>query len=414
MKTQQVYKLFNRNKQLLANFSYISVLQVFALLSPFLTYPYLTRVLGTQLYGVVITAQILASYAIIVVRFGFDGVSARHVSINREDREKLSEIMSSILFMRLVLWVSCFLIYLCVVWLIPIYREHFILFIFSYGLTINVLLFPQFFFQGVENMKLITYINIGIQALFIILIFIFIRNPSDYIYVPLLHSIGYLLGGSLSIFIIYRKYNLSFYIPSISQVKFYFTDALPLFATDAVCTIKDKLNYLLLGGFVGMSDVVVYDLSSKLMNLAIQPLTIVNTVIFPKMAKSPSNQLFYKMGLFVFILVSIMVLLVNIFLEPIVHIFIDEEVALMPIRIFMISPLFLGISSYIASSFIVARGFNKYMFYSIVITVLSYVILLISMLIMGKLDSLISFIMLAVLSYFVEMIYRLYITFKLI
>ena len=98
------------NKTILANFSYISVLQVFILLTPLITYPYLTRVLGTDLYGLVITAQILSSYATIVVKFGFDSVSARHVSIWRNDNSKLSEIVSSILSLRLILWIISFTI----------------------------------------------------------------------------------------------------------------------------------------------------------------------------------------------------------------------------------------------------------------------------------------------------------------
>lgn len=46
-----------RNKTILANFSYLSLLQVFAILFPLLTYPYLLRVIGLELYGVIIFAQ---------------------------------------------------------------------------------------------------------------------------------------------------------------------------------------------------------------------------------------------------------------------------------------------------------------------------------------------------------------------
>ena len=46
-----------RNKTVLANFSYLSILQVFTILFPLLTYPYLLRVIGLELYGVIIFAQ---------------------------------------------------------------------------------------------------------------------------------------------------------------------------------------------------------------------------------------------------------------------------------------------------------------------------------------------------------------------
>lgn len=402
------------NKTLLANFSYITVLQVFVLLTPLITYPYLTRVLGTELYGLVITAQILSGYATIIVKFGFDSVSARHVSIWRGDASKLSEIVSSILYLRLILWIASFIIYIIIVIAVPIYRQHFLLFLFSFGLTLSVLLFPQFFFQGIERMKVITFVNVGIQTVFIVLTFIVIKQPEDYLLVPILHTIGYLLGGVAAIYIIFKRYKLSFLIPTREQATYYLKDAFPLFATDAVCTIKDKLNYLLLGVFVNMSEVVVYDVGSKLTSLAVQPLTIISTVIFPRMAQNHSNSLFKKFGYVVFLTIVCIVIVLNLFLHPIVFLLIGKEIPLLPIRLFLLSPLFLGVGSYIGSCLIVARGYNKYMFYSIVITTSVYLILLIILFITNHMNTVMSFIALTIISYLVEMIYRLFVAYKII
>lgn len=61
-----------RNKTILANFSYLSLLQVFAILFPLLTYPYLLRVIGLELYGVIIFAQSIINYVSLVINFGFN------------------------------------------------------------------------------------------------------------------------------------------------------------------------------------------------------------------------------------------------------------------------------------------------------------------------------------------------------
>lgn len=413
-KHKRITNLLKSNKTLIENFSYISILQVFILLTPLITYPYLTRVLGTELYGLVITAQILSSYATIVVKFGFDSVSARYISLWREDKSKMSEVMSSILTTRFLLWFVSFILYITIVLIIPIYREHLRLFIYSFGLTLNVLLFPQFFFQGVEKMKYITFINIGIQVVFIMLIFLIIRTSDNYEIVPLLHSIGYLIGGVSSLCIIYKGYHLKYKIPSRKQVSFYFKDAFPLFATDAVCTIKDKLGYLLLGGYVGMSDVVVYDVGSKLTSLAVQPLTIINTVIFPRMAKNQNNGHYRKIGFFVFGAILFIVVLINLFLHPIVFFLLGKEVPLIPIRLFLLSPIFLGVGSYIGSCLIVARGYNKYMFYSILVTTSAYILSLVIVFISGNYNKVSSFIAITVIAYLVEMLYRLIVSQKIL
>lgn len=410
----QAKETLKRNKVIVENFSYITFLQVFILLAPLLTYPYLTRVLGTELYGLVLTAQMLASYATIIVRFGFDAVSSRHISINREDKNKLSEIISSILIMRGGLWIISFILYIIVVFVIPVYREHIVLFLFSYGLTLNVLLFPQFFFQGIEKMKFITIINVIIQAIFIVLTFIVIKQPSDYIYVPLLHAAGYFIGGVAALYIIFYSYRLKFEIPAKQVAGYYFKDALPLFATDAVCTIKDKLNYLLLGIFVGMSEVVTYDVGAKLTALATQPLTIVNTVIFPKMARDKSDKQFKRIGVLLLLCIIAVVILTNLFLPQIVVFLVGKKVELFPIRVFLLSPIFLGMGSYIGQNLIMARGYNKYMFYSILITTCIYVIILVSLYFSHHLNTVMAFVVLTVISYLVEMIYRIIVAQRII
>ncbi len=407
MFNKRVSSLIKNNKTIVENFSYITLLQVFVMICPLLTYPYLTRVLGMDLFGVVITAQVMSNYATIIIRFGFDGVSARHISINRDNKDILSSIMSSICFTRIALWFICFLIYIIVVLAIPTYREYLLLFLFSYGLTLQILLFPQFFFQGIEEMKFIAIINLIIQAVFVSLTFIVIKEQSDYSLVPLLYTAGYFVGGIFSFYLILVKYGVKLRMPSTKEIKYYFNDALPLFATDAVCTIKDKLNYLLLGFCVGMGDVVIYDVGAKLTSLATQPLQIINTVVFPRMAKEKNNKFFMNVGLIILACIILLVALLNVFLPYVVHFFVGKTIDLSPVRLYLLSPIFLGLGSYIASSLIIARGYNKYMFYSIIVTTIAYLVTLLILYLSGVLNTVIAFVSLTVIAYFVEMVYRI-------
>ncbi|MBR2202392.1 MAG: oligosaccharide flippase family protein [Bacteroidales bacterium] len=117
--TKSAVALLKRNKIIFENFSYLTLFQVLSLVFPLITYPYLTRTLGTELYGLVITAQILSSYCSILIQFVFPLVSARHISLHKDNKDELSKIMSSILCMQLILWILSFLIYLGVIYLSP-------------------------------------------------------------------------------------------------------------------------------------------------------------------------------------------------------------------------------------------------------------------------------------------------------
>ena len=397
----------SRNKVIMENFSYITLMQLFLLAAPLLTYPYLTRVLGMELYGLVITANVLAGYATILVRFGFDAISARHVSLNRKDREKLSEIMSSIISIRFLLWIMSFLFYLVVVILVPLYRSHFLLFLYSFGLTLNTLLFPRFFFQGIEKMKYITIVNVLIQLVFVVLTFFVIKSQEDYLYVPLLHTAGYFLGGIASFYIIYGRYRLKFGIPDHKISSFYFKDALPIFSTDAICTIKDRLNYILLGFCVGLENVVIYDVGSKIMGICLEPTYIINTVIFPKMARDSNDMQFKKVAIIMIVVLLAMVFLANFFLHPIVLFLVGREIDLLPVRLYTLAPLLVGFSGFINQQLIIGRGYNRFVLYSIIVTTIAYLIMLGFFFFVGHLNTVTVFVGLTVLSYFVELIYRL-------
>ena len=399
--------LINNHKVLLENMSYLTVLEVFILIAPLITYPYLVRILGMEIYGMVITAQALASYASKIIDFGSNRVCAKHVSINRDDANKLSEIVNSVLFVRLCLCVICLLVYIAIVIVVPIYRAYWLLFLLSYGMTLNEVLFPQYFFQGVEKMKYSSLINIGVKSLFIALIFIFVKSREDYCIVPLFFSIGYAIAGVVSMYIVYRRMGLSFYFPKRQQMMIYVKDSSAIFATDMICLVKDKLSYFLLGAYSGMSNVVVYDMGLKINTLLAKPVQIISMALFPRSAKTRNIVQLRNIILFIAILTISLVVVTNICLSWIVQFFIHEQIDLLPLRLFSLAPIFLSVSSFMASNILVAWGYNRYVLYSIIITTSTYVLSLIVMLLTHKMGSIYSFVHLALISYFAEFVYRM-------
>ena len=84
-----------RNRILVENFTFLSILQVSNLLLFIVTIPYLFRVLGSESYGLIIFAQTTVYYFTILTNYGFNLPITRDVSVSRDDRKKLSEIVSS-------------------------------------------------------------------------------------------------------------------------------------------------------------------------------------------------------------------------------------------------------------------------------------------------------------------------------
>lgn len=402
----KIHKMMKTHRVLIENMSYITMLQIFLLFAPLITYPYLIRVLGRELYGMIITANVLASYATIIINFGTDRVCAKHVAVNKENPEMLSKILCSVLGARTLLAILSFLVYLIIVYVVPSYRSYFLLFLLAFGNTFHEWIFPQFFFQGIEKMKYSTLISIGVKCLFIALVFFIVKSPDQYLWVPALYTIGYFLGGIVSLYIIFIQMRLKFVKPHFQEICFYLKDSSAIFATEIICTIKDKFNYFLLGA-VNLEDVVIYDFGHKLTSILSKPSAIISTALFPRSAQNNGLKIFKRTLLIIFIGTSLLAILSNIFLPWIVGFFIPNCEDLLPIRIFLLAPVFLSVSSFISSNLFVARGFNKYVLYSILVTTAGYLLLLVIMFFTNSINSVYSFVILAVASYLIEFIYRL-------
>ncbi len=252
------------------------------MLIPLITFPYLIRVLGKELYGLVIFAQAIIGYLLILVGLGFNVSATKKVSIYRNDKNKLNEIFSSVLILKSFLFFISLIILAFLLIYIPRTHGYEALFLLSMTICINDILFPSWYFLGIEKMKYITYLTLISRLTFMILIFFIIKKPSDYIWVPAIYGIGYILSGVISFYIIFVKHNLKFYFQPIKTLKVYLFDSFPIFLSNVSVIVYISTNKVLTGAILGMEQVAYYDLAEKIITVLKTPISILGTTLFPK------------------------------------------------------------------------------------------------------------------------------------
>lgn len=280
-------KKFCQNKLMIQNLSYLSVLQMFNMLVPLFTFPYLIHILGRDLYGLIIFAQASISYLVILVNFGFNTLAIKEISIHRDNKEKLSSIVSNVLILKFSLFIISFGILLVALKFIPQAKGYESLFILTMWMCLYDFIFPIWYFQGIEKMKYITFLNLTSRLAFVLLIFVFIRSQKDFLLVPIINGIGAIISGIAGLYIVFKLHQVKLKYSSWSELKEVLNKSFSYFISEVSIKIFASSNKIIIGSALGMAEVAYYDLAEKVITIFRSvPLGIVRDTIFPRVAKT--------------------------------------------------------------------------------------------------------------------------------
>jgi O-antigen/teichoic acid export membrane protein len=225
------------NKKKITDFFIYGFGQVINLISPLLVMPILIYKCGEDGLG---KAGVGFSFALIlcgIIDYGSYINGVKDISVNREDSHVLEKKLKSIYLSKFLLLVSVFILVSLLIFFIPFFSKDKALFFFSLTIVIGQFINPQWFFQGVENFKWISIVNVISKVIYVILILVFIREKQDYIYANLFFGIGAIIGNTIGLFWLINKYSFS-----VSNFSF----------SDAVYILKGELNFSISQFFLSM------------------------------------------------------------------------------------------------------------------------------------------------------------------
>jgi len=366
---KKINNLSGDKKRLLSNFFSLSILQAFTYILPLLTLPYLVRVLGIEKFGLVMFAQAFIIFFNILVDYGFGLSATREVSIHRNNKEKVTEIFSSVMIIKFILIVISFALMSIIIISFEKFSSDWELYYFTFLWVIGQALFPIWYFQGMEKMKYITIVNITSKLIFTALIFIVIREPSDYLYVPILNGFGFIVGGLISLWIIHRHFNQSFMFQQYHTLKGYFLDSSQFFLSRVSVSVYTSANAFVLGLFLGNTMVGYYSIAEKLYQALQSFYGPITQALYPYVAKERNINLFKKLFSGI-IIVNTLGIAFLYFIGPMIFdLLFTQHIGSESVRVFnilLLAALVVVPSVLIGYPFLAALGFSKYANLSVV------------------------------------------------
>lgn len=285
LKLKNIFKS-KEYKRILENMISLTGLQFASYILPLITLPYLTLVLGPEKFGLTQYAISLITYFQFFTDYGFNLSATRELAICRDDNQKISQIFSSVMFIKLCLCILSFIILLLIVMFIPKFNEDSYVYILTFGMVIGYMLFPTWLFQGLEYMRYTSILNIIGKIVFTVLIFIFIHDATDYMLVPLINSLGYILVGILGIYIALTKFNIKITIPSIRDIKYHLREGWYVFISTIAINMYTTTNTFLLGLLTNNTLVGYYSIAEKIILAVNGLLNPISQALYPFISRT--------------------------------------------------------------------------------------------------------------------------------
>ena len=268
-------------KSIKKNYIFNTMYQILLLVVPFITTPYLSRVLGANAIGVYSYANSMVSYFVLFACLGTGVYGQRAISYVQLDKEKRSRIFWETFCFRLIMSLVTLVLYGIYVFFT---KENQIIFIILSLNIINIIFEISWFFQGMEEFKKTVLRNTLIKILNIIFIFTCIKNSNDLVWY-VLGTMSLTLLGSISLWTYLPKYIQKVKgIKPFRDIKTIIKLFLPTIAIQVYTLVDKSMIGWFSGGEVYFEN-GYYEQAEKITRICLTVITSLGTVMIPRIGR---------------------------------------------------------------------------------------------------------------------------------
>lgn len=270
------------DKKIFINFIYNAIFQLLSIFLPFITTPYLSKVLGAEGIGEFTYVFSIIYFFSAIGMFGLNQYGSREVSYVRDKKEILNNKFISLWIIQLIICIMVILIYIYVFVYKAIYGYQ-ILFGFGVIYLISITLDISWFYIGLEEFKKTVIRNLIIKILTLILIIILVKKPSDvYLYIILV-SLSNLIAN-LTLWIYIPKFGIKIIPLRKLELKVNIYGAFLLFIPQIFNQIYMNLDKTIIGNIIGAEMLGYYTQSQKLARISLTVVTSLAIVMAPRIS----------------------------------------------------------------------------------------------------------------------------------
>lgn len=280
--------IFELDKKLIENIISLATIKGLQYLLAFITFPYLVRVLQVEQYGLMVFAQSIVQYFVLLTDYGFNLLGPREIAQHDSVVER-GIVFSNILFSKLLLLALATVVFVCSLYCLGQYSEvDTALYFTFYLMVIGNVLFPVWFFQGIQQMRYITFVNIVANVFRVAGIFLFVKQSQDYLLAAFFQAIVPFVASVFSWMILFKDYPEVLVLPTKAGIKKMFFDGWSIFTSTIAINLYTASNIVFLGMLTNNVVVGYFSGAKKIIDNITQLISPITQAVYPYVSKKAS------------------------------------------------------------------------------------------------------------------------------
>ena len=292
--------------------------QAFNLVTPLLVIPYIVAVCGEENFGKTAVGMALSFFLMVFIDYGSDITKLKEVSVHRDNQKQLNHVFTNTYAVKFFVLIIVLLIISLLFISVPYFKKESILFFLGLTVLVGQFLNPTWFLQGVENVKWITVLNIISKSIYLIGVFLMVKNVDDYIYINMWWGIGMIVAHFIVLIAIIKSYRFSLNNFSLSKIKNHLYEDFKIFSSQIFFSIQLNAPVLLVSYFGGNLLAGQYRIVEQIILVFKTYILLFFNFVYPRIcylvehekAKVIKNWLIYNGANFIFVALGMAILFV--------------------------------------------------------------------------------------------------------
>lgn len=255
--------------------------QIVNLITPLLVAPIIISKCGIENFGKIGVATSIFLIISLFIDFGSNLIGVKEISIYKEKNKQIRDYLNIVYTLKILIFFILLFFILVAIFLLRNIIDY-RLYLFSLPILLAQLFNPLWIYQGKEDFRTSNIIIFFSKSIYIISIFLIIKNTNDYLYVIPLLGISNSIINIYFFLKIYRDNNLLFFRVGYKSLKNEFLSTFSIFLSNIFISIYINAPIIIVKYILGDLAAGIYKIGDMLLTIYRNYLSVFFNVSFPK------------------------------------------------------------------------------------------------------------------------------------